>query len=158
MQVCWHTRTREPHPRKSMSRLIKQSFLIYRFLLYGMLCAPTLACAQTTGGGLPDNPAQSTRPPTDSSTSPAAREVTWKSLPKDFLRDQKDIWTFPVQLAKGHHWLPTLTITGVTAGLIVADPHVMPYFQDHARNLDHLNDTFDTSITTAEVIAIPTTL
>ena len=63
-----------------------------------------------------------------------------------------------MQLAKGHHWLPTLTISGVTAGLIVADPHVMPYFQDHARNLDHLNDTFDSTITTAEVIAIPTTL
>ncbi len=84
--------------------------------------------------------------------------MTWKSLPKDFLRDQKNIWTFPVQLAKGHHWLPTLTITGVTAGLIVADPHVMPYFRDHAVNLDRLNDTFDTSITTAEVIAIPTSL
>ena len=63
-----------------------------------------------------------------------------------------------MQLGKGHHWLPTLTITGVTAGLIVADPHVMPYFQDHARNLDHLNDTFDSTITTAEVIAIPTAL
>jgi len=42
--------------------------------------------------------------------------------------------------------------------LIVADPHVMPYFQDHARNLDHLNDTFDSTITTAEVIAIPASL
>lgn len=63
-----------------------------------------------------------------------------------------------MQLAKGHHWLPTLSITGVTAGLIVADPHVMPYFQDHARNLDHLNDTFDSTITTAEVIAVPTAL
>lgn len=124
----------------------------------GISFVPTNAVAQTTGGGVPDNPAQSTRPKEDSSTSPAARDVTWRSLPTDFLRDQKDIWTFPVQLGKGHHWLPTLSITGVTAGLIVADPHVMPYFQDHARNLDHLNDTFDSTITTAEVIAIPTTL
>ena len=139
-----------------MSRINKQSFLTIVFYI-SISCAPTLAFAQTTGG-LPDNPAQSTRPKGDSSTSPAAREVTWKSLPKDFLRDQKDIWTFPVQLAKGHHWLPTLSITGVTAGLIVADPHVMPYFQDHAKNLDHLNDTFDPSITTAEIIAIPTAL
>jgi membrane-associated PAP2 superfamily phosphatase len=134
----------------------------------------TQAFAQTTGGGavpdnpaqstkpktggVPDNPAQSSRPKTDDSKSPAAREVTWHSLPSDFLRDQKNIWTFPVQLAKGHHWLPTLAISGATAGLIVADPHVMPYFQDHAVNLDKLNDTFDSTITTAEVIAIPTTL
>lgn len=123
----------------------------------GLSFVPTLASAQDTGG-LPNNPAQSTRPERDSSTSSSAREVTWHSLPKDFLRDQKDIWTFPVQLGKGHHWLPTLSITGVTAGLIVADPHVMPYFQDHAKNLDRLNDTFDPTITTAEIIAIPTAL
>lgn len=140
-----------------MSTIIKQSFLTIVFCI-GVSLASTNAIAQTTSGGVPDNPAQSTRPQGDSSTSPAARDVTWKSLPKDFLRDQKDIWTFPLQLGKGHHWLPTLSITGVTAGLIVADPHVMPYFQDHARNLDHLNDPFDSTITTAEIIAVPTAL
>src|SRR5438270_11229298 len=128
-----------------MSRIIKQSFLIIVFSI-GMTFAPVFyassqAFAQTTGG-VPDNPAQSTRPETDSSTSPAARDVTWRSLPKDFLRDQKDIWTFPGHLGKGHHWLPTLSVTGVTAGLIFADPHVMPYFQEHARNLARLNDVF----------------
>jgi membrane-associated PAP2 superfamily phosphatase len=142
--------------KKSMSHASKQSLFTLVFFI-SISCAPTIICAQTTGGGLPDNQ-QSSRPPTDDTKSPAAREVTWKSLPKDFLRDQKNIWTFPVQLAKGHHWLPTLTISGVTAGLIVADPHVMPYFQDHQVNLDRLNDTFDSTITTAEVIAIPTTL
>jgi membrane-associated PAP2 superfamily phosphatase len=140
-----------------MSTIIRQSFLTIVFCI-GVSLASRNAIAQTTSGGVPDNPAQSTRPQGDSSTSPAARDVTWKSLPKDFLRDQKDIWTFPLQLGKGHHWLPTLSITGVTAGLIVADPHVMPYFQDHARNLDHLNDPFDSTITTAEIIAVPTTL
>jgi membrane-associated phospholipid phosphatase len=143
---------------------IEKRFLQILLLCAGILSAPvfctsTQSFAQTTGGGLPDSSSQSsTRPATDDSRSPAAREVTWASLPRDFLRDQKNIWTFPVQLAKGHHWLPTLAISGVTAGLIVADPHVMPYFQDHAVNLDRLNDTFDTSITTAEVVAIPMTL
>jgi hypothetical protein len=75
-------------------------------------------------------------------------------LPGDFLHDQ----LFPGQLAKGRHWLPTLAITGVTAGLIVADPHVMPYFRSHAGRLDDLNDTFDAPITTAEVIALPASL
>ncbi|HEX3155311.1 MAG TPA: hypothetical protein VHV32_11830, partial [Candidatus Angelobacter sp.] len=90
-----------------MIRIIKQSFLTLIFSI-SISLVPALACAQTTGG-VPDDPAHSTRPKGDSSTSPAAREVTWKSLPKDFLRDQKDIWTFPVQLGKGHHWVPTLT-------------------------------------------------
>src|SRR5438270_8995513 len=66
----------------------------------------------------------------------AEREVSWRSLPKDFLHDQKEIWTFPVQLGKGRHWAPTLAITALTGGLIVADPHAMPYFESHARNLD----------------------
>ena len=123
------------------------------------LYQPSRAFAQK-GGGLPDSPSQSsTRPPRDDAASPASREVSWASLPRDFLRDQKLIWfTFPNQLAHGRHWLPTLTISGATAGLIVADPHVMPYFQSHSRNLDPLNDTFDSYITTAEVIAVPTTL
>jgi hypothetical protein len=85
--------------------------------------------------------------------------VTWRSLPKDFLHDQKAIWLlFPARLAKGHDWFPTLAIAGGTAGLIVADPHVMPYFRSHSRNLDDVNDTFDAPITTAEVIVLPASL
>jgi membrane-associated phospholipid phosphatase len=51
--------------------------------------------------------------------------------------------------------MPTLAIAGTTAALITADAHAMPYFQSHARNLDDLNDTFDSTITTAEVAAVP---
>jgi len=86
------------------------------------------------------------------------RQVTWHSLPKDFLTDQKAIWTFPVQLAKGRHWVPTLAVTGVTAGLIVADPHAMPYFRSHSGNLDDINDVFNAYVTTGEVIAVPASL
>jgi membrane-associated phospholipid phosphatase len=79
-------------------------------------------------------------------------------LPRDFLKDQKAIWLFPGQLAKGRYWLPTLAIVGGTAGLIVADPHAMPYFRSHARNLDDLNDALDAPITTGAVIALPASL
>lgn len=121
-----------------------------------VLVASNCAWAQAASANLPDDPAVSSA--ASNADSPTQREVTWRSLPKDFLHDQKDIWLFPLQLAKGKHWLPTLSISGVTAGLIVADPHVMPYFQDHARNLDKLNDVFDPTITTAEVIAVPATV
>jgi membrane-associated phospholipid phosphatase len=114
--------------------------------------------AQNNNSDLPDSPSQVSRSTIHDDDSPSDREVTWRTLPKDFLHDQKDIWLFPAQLAKGHHWLPTLAITGVTAGLIFADPHAMPYFRSHARSLDDLNDTFDAPITTAEVIALPASI
>jgi membrane-associated PAP2 superfamily phosphatase len=114
--------------------------------------------AQNNNSDLPDSPSQVSRSTIHGDDSPSDREVTWRSLPKDFFHDQKDIWLFPAQLAKGHHWLPTLAITGMTAGLIYADPHAMPYFRSHARSLDDLNDTFDAPITTAEVIVLPASI
>jgi membrane-associated phospholipid phosphatase len=121
-------------------------------------------------GGLPDAQPNAPESPLPDAPEPAAgaaethyhperagaRVVTWKSLPRDFLHDQKDIWfTFPGRLATGHHWVPVAAVAGVTAGLIYADPHIMPYFRDHQKNLDKINDGFDPLITTAEVIAVP---
>ncbi len=56
---------------------------------------------------------------------------------------------------KAHDLLPTLVVAGVTVGLIYADPHDMPYFRTHQKNLDDVNDAFDPLITTGEVIALP---
>jgi membrane-associated phospholipid phosphatase len=120
--------------------------------------APILASAQGDAGTLPNNPSQASTDSGHETKSPSAREVTGRSLPRDFLHDQKDIWTFPGQLAKGRHWVPTIAISGLTAGLIVADPHAMPYFRSHARSLDDINDVFDSPITAAEVIAVPAAL
>ncbi len=118
--------------------------------------------AQAANANLPDGPS----PPGNSAEpAPAAdrqafdpsseREATWRTLPRNFLRDQKDIWLFPTQLARGRHWVPTLAVAGITAGLIYADPHTMPYFRKHATNWDDFNDTFDAYITTGEVISLP---
>lgn len=100
---------------------------------------------------LPDDPGQAV----DTTTGTPQREATWRSLPGDFLHDQKDLWTFPLRLAKGHAVVPTLIVVGGTAGLIFADPHDMPYFRNHQTNWDDLNDVFDPLITTGEVIALP---
>ena len=83
------------------------------------------------------------------------RESTWGSLVPDFLHDQKDIWLSPIQLAKGHGWVPTLIMAAGTAGFIESDSHVMPYFRDHQRNLDDVNDVFDQWITMGEIAAVP---
>jgi membrane-associated PAP2 superfamily phosphatase len=134
-----------------------QQFLFVLISCAGILCAPDRARAQGSGADLPDSPSP-TASSRESSDAPEQRKVSWRTLPTDFLHDQKGIWLFPVQLAKGRHWLPTLTITGVTAGLIVADPHVMPYFRSHAGRLDDVNDIFDPLITTGEVVAVPVSL
>jgi membrane-associated phospholipid phosphatase len=137
-----------------MRRKEKLSLLIFVFCV-GICATPNLAYAQDSRADLPDSPSASARA---KHGSEADREVSWQSLPKDFLHDQKNIWLFPAQLAKGRHWLPTLAIVGGTAGLIAADPHVMPYFRRHSRNLDDVNDVFDAPITTGEVIAVPASL
>jgi len=85
-------------------------------------------------------------------------DVSWKNLPTRILRDQKDIWLFPLQLAKGRYLVPTLVVAGGTAGLIAADPHAMPYFRTHASNWDDFNDAFDGPITNAETALVPVTL
>jgi membrane-associated phospholipid phosphatase len=43
-------------------------------------------------------------------------------MPARFLRDQKDMWLFPVKLGEGKHWLPTAIIVGGTAAFIKEDP------------------------------------
>ena len=129
------------------------------FVLCASVCgSPNWACAQEGSADLPESPSEVSRAAKHANDPGSERDVTWRSVPKDFLHDQKAIWLFPTQLAKGHYWLPTLAIAGGTAGLIYADPHAMPYFRSHARNLDDINDVFDASITTGEVIAVPVAL
>src|SRR5690348_7460522 len=99
--------------------MIRKEKLLLVLLVWATVCsAPNWVYAQVGNADLPDDPSHSTRYSADRSDSPEAREVSWRSLPKDFLHDQKDIWLFPGQLAKGRHWLPTLAIVGGTAGLI----------------------------------------
>jgi membrane-associated phospholipid phosphatase len=128
-----------------------------------ILCAvvyspPNSAFSQESGTNLPDSPSYVLRAAAHDKDSPSDREVSWRTLPRDFLHDQKDIWLFPTQLTNRRTWFPTLAVVGGTAGLIYADPHVMPFFRSHAGRLDDFNDVFDPSITSAEVIALPVSL
>jgi membrane-associated phospholipid phosphatase len=117
----------------------------------------SLAARAQDRSELPDSPSRVSVTSRDGD-APYERETSWRRLPKDFLPDQKAIWLLPVQVAKGRHWVPTLAITGLTAGLIVADPQAMPYFRSHQGNIDDVNDVFNSYITTAEVIAVPAAL
>lgn len=115
--------------------------------------------AQADESDLPDSPSHVAEYSSKHAGDPAGeRQVSWKSISKDFLHDQKEIWLFPGQLAKGKYWIPTLAVVGGTAVLIASDKHTMPYFRNHQGQLDDVNDVFDAYIATAEVISVPASL
>jgi membrane-associated phospholipid phosphatase len=92
--------------------------------------------------------------PQDSTQPLAERDVSLRTLPRNFLQDQTDIWLFPLQIAKGREWLPTLAVTGITAGLIVADPYDTPYFR-RTNDFEGFNDAFSGPITAGEIAIVP---
>jgi len=116
------------------------------------------AAAQVADSALPDAPSETVFHPHHGGDPASDRDVSWSSLPKDFLHDQKKIWSFPAQLAKGKHWLPTLAIVGGTAVLIATDKNTAPYFRNHQGQLDDINDPFNAYVTSAEVISVPASL
>jgi membrane-associated PAP2 superfamily phosphatase len=136
-----------------MMKPVKRGFALATLSL--ALISPNLEALAATSDPLPDAP-EPTITTRDGGVHKETREVTWRSLPRDFAHDQKDIWfTFPGKLATGHHWIPVLGIAGGTAALIYADPHIARYFRNHEKNVDKVDDVFDPMITTAEVIALP---
>jgi membrane-associated phospholipid phosphatase len=114
-----------------------------------------------------ENPFGASTAAESSSASPAAdpvpqsneppHEVSWKTLPFDILHDQKCVWLFPVQLAKGKHLIPTLAVVGITAGLIVADSHDMPYFAK-TNDWNRFNENFNGAFTGTFEAAVPVSL
>jgi hypothetical protein len=79
----------------------------------------TRAYSQDVDPKLPDSSSHKVEAAGEKPESQANREITWRTVSKDFLRDQKAIfWKFPSQLAKGQHLLPTLAVVGGTATLI----------------------------------------
>jgi hypothetical protein len=73
---------------------------------------------------------------THAAPDPANLEVSWRKMPVRFLRDQKDMWLFPVKLAEGKHWLPTAIIVGGTAAFLKEDPPL----ERKIRQTDIFND------------------
>jgi membrane-associated phospholipid phosphatase len=61
------------------------------------------------------------------------RTVSLRKLPGNILEDQKNIFLFPKDLAKGKHWWPTIGVLGVTVGLVASDPYTAPPFRTTSR-------------------------
>lgn len=81
-------------------------------------------------------------------------DISWKHLPKRILEDQKDLWLFPTQLARGEHWAPTLGIAGATGVLIATDPHTQPFFRNNS-SFEETSEIFSTSNTAIVEFGVP---
>jgi membrane-associated phospholipid phosphatase len=64
-----------------------------------------------------------------SSGATAEQVISPQMIPQRIATDQKRIWRFPVEAARGRSWKPALGVIGVTAGLIALDPTDTPLFQ-----------------------------
>ena len=90
-------------------------------------------------------------------TPPVERQVSWKLLLPNLLRDQEHIWTFPGRLAQGHNWFPTVAILGTTAGLEALDPTEGTYFRN-TKTFQGFNNVFTGNATVVGTIAAPVSL
>ncbi|MEO7650593.1 MAG: phosphatase PAP2 family protein [Bryobacteraceae bacterium] len=85
------------------------------------------------------------------------REITWKQLIPNVARDQKRIWSFPIRLAQGKHLAPTLAVSGLTTGLVFADPVAAPYFR-HSTTFKTFNSIFTTNASALIPVMVPVSL
>lgn len=146
------------HPTPIMMSVHNRAPICRIFILFGAIVAAAVSTCAQEKTSCPGSSGVETSSSANCPTLTQDEDLSWRKLPKNILHDQKDIWLFPVQLGKGHHWAPTLIVVGGTAGLIVADPHAMPYFRSHSGNLDDLNDVFDGPITSAAVAVVPVSI
>ena len=122
-------------------------------------CLLLLVLLSTAGGVLGQEPPDAaTDRGTASTAAPsvppawAERPVSWKLLVPNIVHDQKPIWLFPTQVARGKHVKPTLGFVLATAGLVALDPHDTPYFRrtdafhDFNRVLSGKNTALGTAI------------
>ena len=127
-------------------------------LLFSILAAASPAFCQesSTSPSTSDSyplPAQQ-QPSTIASSD---RHISLRALPANFLTDQKEIWLYPRQLAKGKHWLPTIAVVGVTAALIATDPHTAPYFRT-TNTFSGFNRVFSGVNSGAFIAAVPASI
>lgn len=149
-------------------RRTKAFFVAPRFLLFVLLCVPVTASAQQIV--LPPRPAKvsfspvreadysSSRPIPQASEPLVNGDVSWKTLPWNILRDEKQVfYSYPISLGHGQHLLPTFAVVGTTAGLIAADPPAMRYF-GRTTDFNRFNETFNGAFTGAFEAAVPASL
>jgi membrane-associated phospholipid phosphatase len=160
----------------SLRRLLRKTYvslLIVSFLTWPIMAATALAqdhqtslliaasdsavTGPTVPGANPGVPQPDPANPQANSHGTGATsdpDISWKHLPMRVLQDQKELWLFPTQLARGRHGVPTLAIAGVTGALIAADPHIEPHFRNNPA-FDETSEIFSTTNTGIVEAGVP---
>ena len=107
--------------------------------------------------------AQTAKPPqTQPASSPAPspspspeRSVSWVKLGPNILRDQKEIWLFPVSVARGHHLKPVLIVTVITAGLVAGVDNPSGRYFQRTQDFNQFNKVFSGQNTSIAMFAVP---
>jgi membrane-associated phospholipid phosphatase len=98
--------------------------------------------------------------PSVAAAAPAAdpgRQVRWQSLASNIASDQKRIWLFPTQVARGRHVWPTLAVVAMTAALVATDAQTAPHFRNTTA-FHGFNGVFTSNATDMGLLATPVLL
>ena len=122
-------------------------------LILAFGCASGLS-AQTTADPPDSRPAALTPGPPAQETG---RPVSWVRLVPNILSDQKKIWLFPTQLARGRHVVPALAVVSITAALVATDAHTGGYFRN-TTSFQGFNQVFTGNALAIGTVAAPAAL
>jgi membrane-associated phospholipid phosphatase len=87
-------------------------------------------------------------------SSQSGRNVSLRKLPGNILEDEKEIFLFPIELARGKLWGPTIGVLGGTIALVASDPYTAPAFRTTAR-FNGFNHDLSAVNTAAFIAAVP---
>jgi membrane-associated phospholipid phosphatase len=127
------------------------SILLTLSLLLGVGARNT--SAQESGTAAPPDSTQNVPAAQQGSAQPD-RTVSLRKLPGNILEDQKEIFLFPKDLAKGKHWWPTIGVLGGTVALVASDPYTAPAFRTTTR-FNGFNRGLSAVNTAAFIAAVP---
>jgi membrane-associated phospholipid phosphatase len=85
------------------------------------------------------------------------RPVSWTLLVPNILCDQKAIWLFPTKLSSERNWVPALSVTAATAGLVTVDPIAGRYFHQTS-TFQGFNGVFTGNATGLGTVIAPVSL
>lgn len=111
------------------------------------------ASGQELGTAAPSDSTQNVPVAQQGSAQPD-RTVSLRKLPGNILEDEKEIFLFPKELAKGKHWWPTIGVLGGSAALVASDPYTAPAFRTTTR-LNGFNRDLSAVNTAAFIAAVP---
>ena len=137
------------------SRLPGVRGAVHRFqatFLLLLACAVLQPCGAQTATSAQTQPPS---PPVSSASPLPERSVSWMKLGPNILHDQKDIWLFPVSVARGHHLKPTLILIGITAGLVAGVDNPSGRYFQHTQTFNGFNNVFSGKNTSIAMFALP---